>query len=315
MKLWKANLILLTITMIWGYGFIATDVALDNGLTTPQIQVIRFGLAAILIAIIFHKQIFTSTKNEMKYGIILGLFFAAGMTLQTYGLQFTVVSKSSFITVTNVVFVPILLFIFAKVRPKAYLWYGIITMLIGFVILTFKIDIFNLSGSIKNLDVLTSVNQGDFLTLLGAIAFAIHIILTGRFVKNERAFPILFFQLVAATLISFVLGSISNEGMFSINTQALTDSIFPLAFMIVFSSVVSFGGQLVVQKHVPATNVALIFSTEALFATFFAIILGYEPYELSIIIGAIVITTGIIWAETNFEFIKRKNPGGSKNVV
>lgn len=315
MKLWQANLALVLITMIWGYGFIATDIALDNGMTTPQTQIIRFGVAALIVAIVFHKQVFSATKNEIKYGIILGIFFGAGMSFQTYGLEYTVVSKSSFITVTNVIFVPILLFIFCKVRPKSYVWYGIITMLLGFVILTFKIDILNLRSSIRNLDVLTSLNKGDFLTLLGALSFAIQLILTSRFVKNERAFSILFFQLFTATFISFVLGVISNEGMFSLEMDALVKSIPALVFMTVFSSVISFGGQLVVQKYVPPTNVALIFSTEALFATFFAIFLGYEPYELSIVVGAIIITIGIIWAETNFEFLKRNKLGGNNDVI
>ncbi|MDF9867627.1 drug/metabolite transporter (DMT)-like permease [Bacilli bacterium PM5-3] len=301
MKTWQANICLVIVAMIWGAGFVATEQALKF-LEPLQMQIFRFGIAALIVTVVFFKRLKNASKQSIIYGSIIGLVFFIAMTFQTFGLTDTTVPKNAFITVTNVVWVPLISFIIFKIKPKAYLLYGIIVMLVGFFFLIFEVDIFNLSSSLASLSSQMNVTFGDFLTLICAIAFAAHIILGGRFVKDEDPITILIFQLYVSTILSIVLSCFMEGSPLNIEPSNLVSALPSLTFMAVFSSVISFALQLIAQQYVPAANTAVICSTESLFASIFAVLLGSVPLTSSLVISSFVITIGIIWAETGFKF-------------
>ena len=67
--------------------------------------IFRFIVAStVLGAIVFKTK--NATKEDIKAGLIIGLFLFAGFATQTVGLQYTEAGKQAFITATNVVMVP-----------------------------------------------------------------------------------------------------------------------------------------------------------------------------------------------------------------
>ena len=301
MKTWQANICLIVVAMIWGAGFVATDEALKY-LDPLATQILRFGIAAIILSIIFFKKLKNTSKKALIYGATIGVVFFASMTLQTFGLTDTTVPKNAFITVTNVIWVPIIAFILFKVKPRGYLLWGIIVMMVGFFFLLFEIDIFDLQGSFTALSSQLNATFGDFLTLLCAIGFALHIIMVGRFVKEEDPITILIFQLWVSAILSVVFYTFMEGNPLHISQESIMSAFPALIFMAIFSSVISFGLQLISQQYVPAANAAVILSTEALFASIFAVMMGSEALTISLVISAVVITIGIVWAETGFKF-------------
>ena len=73
----KADAILLSVAVIWGWGFIAGKIALETA--SPQwILFFRFSIAAICILALFFKQIKNADKACVRWGILIGLLqFAA----------------------------------------------------------------------------------------------------------------------------------------------------------------------------------------------------------------------------------------------
>lgn len=301
MKTWQANTLLLIVAMIWGAGFVATEESLKF-LEPLQMQIFRFGIAAVAATIVFHKKLRNASKRSMIYGVIIGVAFFAAMTFQSFGLVYTTVPKNAFITVINVIWVPILSYILFRTKPKGYLLYGILVMIVGFFFLIFEINIFDLSNSLANLKQQMNVNIGDFLTLICSLAFAMHVILGGEFVKDEDPITILIFQLYTSTILSFILSCVMEGNPMNMGASNLMNALPSLFFLAIFSSLISFGLQLIAQQYVPAANTAVICSMESLFASLFAVVLGSVALSSSLVIASLVITVGIVWAETGFKF-------------
>ena len=74
MKKYLGILGLLTVTVIWGGGFVASDMALET-LSPFQIMVIRFLIAAVLMTLLGVKQIRTISREEARCGICRSLRF------------------------------------------------------------------------------------------------------------------------------------------------------------------------------------------------------------------------------------------------
>src|SRR4029434_6904222 len=65
-----------------------------------------------------------ATRSELKQGVLLGLFAAAGMLLQNDGLQFTAASTSAFLTQFYAILIPIWVAWRQQHNPGARIWIG-----------------------------------------------------------------------------------------------------------------------------------------------------------------------------------------------
>lgn len=151
--------------LIWGSGFIGVSISLSGGLTPLQIMTIRFFIGAVLLGIIFFKEIKNNiTKEAVKAGSMIGVFLFIAFAFQTIGMSYTTASKNAFLTAINVVIVPFIGFVLYK-RPLDK--YGIISSIIAI-----------LGIGILSLEADFSINFGDFLTIICAFGFAFHIFLS-----------------------------------------------------------------------------------------------------------------------------------------
>ncbi len=69
MKKYLAITGLILVTIIWGSGFVASDMALD-GLLPFQIMTVRFFLAAVLIGAVSLPGIKKVTREELRAGFL-----------------------------------------------------------------------------------------------------------------------------------------------------------------------------------------------------------------------------------------------------
>src|SRR5690606_32280937 len=72
---------------------------------------------------------------ELKQGLALGLFAAAGMLFQSDGLQFTAASTSAFLTQFYAIMIPVYLALRTRRHPGAHVWLCCALVLAGVAIL------------------------------------------------------------------------------------------------------------------------------------------------------------------------------------
>ncbi|MEG0289827.1 MAG: DMT family transporter [Erysipelotrichaceae bacterium] len=279
MKRMYANMILVVIAIVWGGGFIATQGALD-GFTPMWMMTIRFFIAGGILLLFSYKQISLLNKHTIFKGIIAGILLFSAFAFQTIGIQYTTASKSAFLTATNVIFVPYLLWAVMKRKPKRKEVIASIACVIGVALLT-------LDGSGL------SLSKGDFLTIICAVFFSLHMIAIEQFSNRIPALALTCLQLLTAGFLSLIF-AIPFEAMPSNVSSSAFQS---LLFLIFLSTLFAYLLQTIAQKYTSANTTALILSMEALFACLFAYLFLNERLSVSMIAGGCIIFASVVWME------------------
>ena len=215
------------------------------------------------------------------------MFLFLGYTFQTIGLQYTTVSKNAFITATYVVVVPLLYWLYYKKRPRALQFVAVIITLTGVRLLTSSIN--------------GTINIGDFLTLLSAVAFAFHMIYLGKYLKNNSPLVLTAIQLLIASILSFIC-----MGLFEPLPTLSLSGIVAVVYLGIFSSCIAFSLQNIGQKYISEITASIILSFESVFGTLFAVLIFKETLGLTMIIGAILILISTLLAEINITAFKKR---------
>jgi hypothetical protein len=272
---------LIIVTIIWGGGFVASDIAL-NELSPFEIMSYRFLIASILMGIFAWKNLKNIRKDEIIYGSILGVALFSGFALQIIGLKYTTPSNNAFLTATNVVMVPFIAYIIGRKKLNKADITGSFTALIGVGVLSLQSNF--------------SLGTGDILTLFCALGFAFQIYLTGIFGKKIRPSILNFLQMFTAFCLS-VIGLLFSG---SINLSLSTQGISAIIYLGVVSTAICYFLQTAAQKHVDETKSAIILSMEAVFGTLFSIVLLGEKPTLKMVIGGIMILSAVLMSELQF---------------
>lgn len=275
MKNYLAVAGLILVTVIWGGGFVASDLALDS-LSPFQIMTVRFGLGAFLMGCAGFRELKGIGKEEVKAGIWMGIALFAGFAFQIVGLQYTTPSKNAFLTALNVVIVPFIAFAVSRKKIGARGLVGAVLAVIGVGVLSLEKDL--------------TLGIGDFLTLLCAVSFAFQIFLTGVYVKKYKASVLNFIQMA----VSFVLSAVFLVIFGEIHFQATAAGWLSVLYLGVVSTTVCYLLQTACQKYVEETKAAIILSMESVFGTLFSILILHEQITARMIVGCLLIFGAVI---------------------
>lgn len=278
MKRYKGELILLLTAIIWGGGFIATDISL-NTMSPLQVMAVRFLIATIILCIIFFNKLKLINKIILKKGILIGFFLFVGFVFQTIGLKYTTVSNNAFLSAIAVIFVPII-GLFLKKKIDKYGIIGAILAVIGISFLT--VD----KGSL-------SMNIGDMLTIIGAMFYAVQIIFVDIFAKKEDVIALTIMETGACFIFSLIAMLLNKDIYFNLSFS----SFIGVFYLALFSTAIGLFFQVLGQKNTTETRAAIIMSTESVFGTIFAIVLLNQIITYKIIIGCIIIFIAILVSE------------------
>ncbi|MEW8956837.1 DMT family transporter [Clostridium sp.] len=282
-----ADLSLIIVAIVWGAGFVASKEALN--IAKPfYMMTIRFTISTLLMVIVFRKYLKTINKQDLKSGIIVGIFLFLAFGFQTVGLQYTTASKQGFLTAINVVIVPFLYWGISKKRPDMYSIFSAFLCFIGISLLTLQ-------------DSITGINLGDALTLLCALFFALHIVSVGYFASKTNPIVLTIIQLGTSAALSSLV-AIFTEPM--PNNLTLSGT-FSLLYLGVFSTLIAFLLQNIAQKHTSSTHAAIILSTECVFGSILSMLILKEIFTFEMFIGSIIIFSSIIISETKLDFLKK----------
>jgi drug/metabolite transporter (DMT)-like permease len=285
-----ANLSLLLVAMMWGSTFLIVQNAV-RVLPPLAFNGLRFLGAALLLALII-TLLYRHEWKEMSWGMLrhaslLGVFLFLGYGFQTVGLLYTTTSNVGFITGLSVILVPFLSKFLLKHPISRYTGLSALLAAVGLYLLTFVGSSFNM-------------NKGDFLIILCAVAFALHIVYTALYSPTYPALLLSTLQMLIVGLLSS-FSSLLFEDFGPIH-QVVDQLVQPevlIALLISIgpTSAFAFWIQTVCQRFTSPARVAIIFAMEPVFAAFTGVIYGGEVLGSLAIIGCICILTGMIMAE------------------
>lgn len=276
---------LIAVTVIWGGGFVASDMALES-LRPFQIMTIRFLLASFLMGTASIRKLKGMKSGEIRAGILMGAALFVGFAFQIVGLQYTTPSKNAFLTALNVVMVPFIAFVILKKKVGARSIAGAVMAIVGVGLLSLE----------KNL----TLGIGDALTLVCAAGFAFQIFFTSEFVKKYRAVALNFVQMLTAVLLSFVSLFLFQETEFHVTAKGWLSVLY----LGVISTALCYLLQTASQKYVDETKAAIILSMESVFGTLFSILILHEQVTLRMVCGCVIILVAVIvsnLADTHIE--------------
>ena len=274
-----SELALIAIASVWGLTFVMVQDAIEL-LPSMAFLAYRFIPAALLVALIFRRQLRALPREGWLAGLLMGAFLTGGYIFQTLGLEETSVSNTGFITGLFVVLTPVLGAVFLGHRIPPLAWGAAGVSLVGLWLLTGG------GGDGFRLD-------GDGLVLLCAFSLAAHILATASAVARFDVGALLAVQLGVVGVVCLAIGAAAGqlekpEGSTVWSALIVTSLI---------ASALGFFVQSFAQRHAPPARTALILASEPAFAGLFGWLLNDERLTAAGWLGAGLIMTAIVAVE------------------
>jgi drug/metabolite transporter (DMT)-like permease len=242
------RLALLLSTLIWGATFPATKAALD------QLQPFTFLCLRFFIGLLVTISIFAGLRWRLQRGAgmlrisaIATVFLFIGYATQTVGLRYTTASNSAFITALYVVFVPLFL---RRFERRTWLSAGLATLGLWLLV----------NPSV-------SMNIGDVLSLVCAVAFGAHIACLESYTKRGDSRSFFFWQVLMLAGLMVPAMALEIPGRLDLSLSLV------LIVSLTVTGVLATGAfavQVWAQQRLPAQQVALVFSMEPAYAAWLA---------------------------------------------
>jgi drug/metabolite transporter (DMT)-like permease len=223
----------------------------------------RFLIATVLLIVFQRRHFWKVTADELKQGLAIGGFAAAGMLFQNDGLQFTAASTSAFLTQFYAIMIPVYLAIQARRNPGVVVWTSSALVLAGVAIL----GRFNWQTM--------SFGRGEWETLLSSVFFMGQILWLGKkeFAGNrpEKITLVMFATQAAVFCVC--------AGFTAPDFQSLIvpwTSIPWLSLTLVLTLFCTIGAYLIMntwQPKISATEAGLIYCVEPVFGSMLALLL------------------------------------------
>jgi drug/metabolite transporter (DMT)-like permease len=269
--------LIIMVTVVWGSTFVIVKDTVAS-LNPSFIVFSRCLLAALLLFVVemIRKPRDLFNKAAITHGAVLGILLAAIYISQTVGLQYTSSGHSAFITGIAVVFVPVILKLLFGERFSPFAGICIVIVTVGLFLLTYDVE--------------TRVNRGDLITLITGVTGALHLVLSGRFVKTVNdANGMIAWQFVGAAIASLL----SFLAVGAPDVSLTVKSAGAIAYLGLAGTLFCYFVTVWVQKYVSSMLVALIFSLEPVFAALFGYWILRETLTAPELFGAFLILAGV----------------------
>ncbi len=276
----KADLTLFFISMIWGSAMVAQRVAGQMG-SVYLFNGARYLLAALVVLPFAMRQNKTLavSRSQRRWMFMAGGLLFVGSAFQQMGLVYTTAGNAGFITGLYVVLVPLVLWIGWRERPTALAMFSVILAGMGAFLLS-------AGGRLE-------ARAGDALELVGALFWALHVVLLGKFASRFESISFSAGQLAVCGVLHFGVGLMVEQ-------PALAMS-WPVLAAVVYTAVFSLGAaytlQVWAQRHTPPSDAALILSLEAVFSALAGWLLLGERLLTVQVVGCIVIFAAVVLSQ------------------
>lgn len=303
----RASLILVLTCAFWGLSFPLMK-ALESigqqqlGSTSSLFLAslcvaLRFSLAAIIMAVIFCRQLPGWTRLEVEQGAGIGVFGGLGLVLQMDGLAYTHASTSAFLTQAYCVLIPLWVGLRTLRLPPLQVWGACALAMIGAATLA------GIQGG------RLAFGRGEWETLAGSVFFTGQILWLERprYAGNHipRVTTLMFALMATATAVLALLTMESPRDL--IQAYQTPTAIVLICALTLLCTLITFPLANFWQPKVSATQAGLLYSTEPIFASVYALVLpdwlsriagiqySNETMTLNLMAGGALILLANIW--------------------
>jgi drug/metabolite transporter (DMT)-like permease len=287
-----SDLLMLLASLVWGLAFIPQRMA------TGHIGFFLFnGLRFLLGALVLVPILWWRPKPDRKliaWAAAAGSVLVAAAALQQAGLKYTTAGNAGFLTGLYVILVPVVLLIGWRQPMSWRSWAAALLAAAGAFLLS--------------ADSTLQLNFGDCLEVIGAVLWALHIVLVGRAVAQ---FDVLWFS-VSQYLVAGTISTLLGLGLESHTLPGLTVCWWAIGYTGIFSIGVGYTLQAVGQRHAPAADAAVILSMEAVFAALFGFMLLGESLIARQYVGCALILGAVIFVQIRPSAPLAPSPQGNR---
>lgn len=259
-----AVIALFGVTISWGAGFVLMKDAIDQQPVFDFLAT-RFTLAT-LVMIAVRPQVLTAINKQLLFrGSVLGATLGLAYITQTIGLDLTTAAITGFLTGLYVVFTPILFWLISRKKVEKKVIVGTFTAFVALLLISFN-------GF--------SVDVGQVWLIACALLFALHIIGLSFWSTSQDVYALTVIQLGAGAVVCW-LGAVSDGYQPPPNASVWGVVVFTA----VFATAMAFLVQTWAQSIMDPSRVAIILTTEVIFAAAIAVAVGQETLALRTVFG------------------------------
>lgn len=217
----------------------------------------RFGLAGLVMAILFRKNLQAIRRREWEQGLLLAVFGVGGILFQMDGLSYTAASTSAFLTQGYCVFIPVWVALVHWRRPSLKIFLSVLLVVTGVAVLA-RINPHDFK-----------LGRGELETLIASFLFTGQILALEkpRYAANRPGvFSTVMFLGMALLCLPVVLGTMPSASA-CWQAYASVPAVGFLAILVIFCTLMAYNIMNQWQRHVTATEAGLIYCIEPVLAS------------------------------------------------
>ena len=291
----RQSMLLLLTAAIWGVAFVAQSVGMDYvGPFTFNTVRSLLGGSVLIPCIVLLKRINVGSKDTagaaehasgdpagqrkvlLTGGVACGVLLCIASNLQQFGIMYTSVGKSGFITAMYIVLVPVL-GIFLKKKAGIKIWCSVAIAVGGLYLLCMTDSGF-------------SIQKGDLLLLLGAVIFSFHILTIDYFSPKVDGVKMSCIQFFTCGILSMVCMFLFEQPQIG----AILQAWMPIVYAGVLSCGVAYTLQIVGQKGMNPTVASLILSMESVISVIAGWLILHQKLSGRELLGCVLMFAAII---------------------
>ena len=279
---WK--LALAACAAIWGGSFVVMKDTLDV-IPPAWLMGIRFAASAVIVGALFWRTLRDNLDaSHLLMGAVLGLASGAAFVVQNLGLDDTTPGRNAFLTATYCVMTPFINWVVTRRSPGGNNVIAALLAIVGVGLVALGDDL--------SLD----MSRGDWMTLIAAVLFAVHIVLVARFSSAHDVMTLTVVQLAVSALVAFGTALVLERPP-APEVFASPDVWASLAYLVLLSSCVCMVLQNLGQAHVPPAQASLLLSLESGFAVVASVLFYDELVTPRIAVGFGTIFVAVLVSE------------------
>ena len=285
-KALRGSLLLLLGSVIWGAAFAAQRAGMDHvgPFTFSGTRMLLAGLVMIPVSWLSGKKqrVPVSGRQQLKGGLLCGLFLFAATSLQQVGLVSTDAGKAGFITALYVVLVPVAGWMFLRKNPGRTVWVGVIMAVAALYLLCVPRTGFRMEA-------------GDLLLLGCAVCFTGQILCVDHFAPHVNGTALARDEFLVTGVFSMIIALFTEP----ITLGGILEAAIPILYTGLLSSAVGYTLQIIGQRDVNPTLASLIMCLESVFAVLSGVLLLGESMNPREIAGCVLMFTAVVLAQVS----------------
>ena len=285
----RGSLLLMITAMIWGLAFVAQSVAADlvGPMTFNGIRFLLASLEVFLLAPILSRYLKIEAEDNpvgwMKTAALAGLVLITASWLQQAGIRYTTAGKAGFITSFYVVLVPLAELLFLHHKPAFNIWIAVGTACIG---------LYLLSAPEKG-----AVQFGDFLELLCAVCFTVHILVIDSAAGIPNPIRFCAVQYLIAGAVGMLFGLLF-EPLSAASLLKAAPSILYAGFL---SAGLGYTLQVIGQRDADPAVASVILSLESVFSALFGFWILKESMNSAELLGCVLMFAAVLLSQIDMK--------------